>query len=415
MNILFVSIAFPPRRDPESLQVAKYLKYLRLQDNVRIESITGADPLFMDNDPGLQAYRDGLNPVHEVPIWESRYTNFLLRKVNPEWLQYPDSKFSFWKRSSAALKLVEQTPDLIYSRSYPVSSTLLARAFKKKYNVPWVLHLSDPWALSSEKFLSPATRLTGRAKLWNKAQEEECFRLADRIALTSARTISLYQEAYPRWKDKFVYFPNVYDDDLVAPVPHQIKSTLTFLYTGGFGPARSPLPLLDAIREFYQRHGREAGDAVQFIFTGEMTRANQSLFDEMNLPWIQHRGVVPYDEVVRLQQEADVLLNIDSDIGDDQHAVFFPSKLLEYMIVQRRIIAITNRHSTTHDVVQGSLGDCFEFDDREGLVNNLIQTFQEFKAGHSSYFEIKGIQETYSAQYNAQRLMRLFQSLCPKI
>lgn len=411
MNILFVSIAFPPRRDPESLQVAKYLRYLCEAKDMAIESITAANPLFMEDDPGLQAYRENIGVVHEVSIWENRYTNFLLRKLNPEWLQYPDSKFSFWRRSSMALATVKQTPDLIYSRSYPVSSTLLARACKRKYNVPWVLHLSDPWALSSDNFLSPATRLTGKARKWNKAQEEDCFRLADRIALTSARTISLYQEAYPQWRDKFVYFPNVYDDNLVQPVSHQINPTLKFVYTGGFGPARSPLPLLQAIQEFYRQRSGEVGDKVQFIFTGEMTRANQAMFDAVQVPWIQHRGVVSYDEVVRLQKEADVLLNIDSNISDADHAVFFPSKLLEYMIVQRRIMAITNRHSTTHDVVQGSLGDCFEFSDKEGIVNGFWKAFQEYKAGHSSYFEIRGIQQTYSARHNAQRLTQLFHSL----
>ncbi|HQQ96890.1 MAG TPA: hypothetical protein PLX35_06480 [Cyclobacteriaceae bacterium] len=411
MNILFVSIAFPPRRDPESLQVAKYLKYMCQDKDLAVESITAANPLFMEEDKSLEVYRQNMGAVHEVRIWENRYTNFLLRKLNPEWLQYPDSKFSFWRRSSTALATVRQIPDLIYSRSYPVSSTLLALACKRKYNVPWVLHLSDPWAVSSDNFLSPATRLTGKARKWNKAQEEECFRLADRIALTSARTISLYQEAYPQWRDKFVYFPNVYDDDLVQPVPHRINSTLKFVYTGGFGQARSPLPLLEAIQEFYRLRSEEVGDQLQFIFTGEMTRGNQAIFDTVRVPWIQRRGVVSYDEVRRLQREADILLNVDSDIGDADHAVFFPSKLLEYMIVQRRILAITNRHSTTHDVVQGSLGDCFEFNDLKGIVNSFWQAFQAYKAGHSAYFEIKGIQEIYSARQNAQRLIELFHDL----
>jgi hypothetical protein len=269
LKVLLVSIAFPPKRDPESLQVAKYCSFLKRDERIALKVITSADPtLFMESDESLMHYRDGVDVVNELRIPENKYTNYLIRKVNPAWLEYPDSKFLFWWQSNAVLSSVREKPDVLYSRSYPVSSTLLSRKLKEKWNVPWVLHLSDPWAQSSSAHLSPATKFTDRARSWNKKQEALCFDIADKISLTSLKTIDLYAKAYPHLRDKFVYFPNVFDDELIVPNPYARREVLNVVYNGGFGAARSPVPYLDAIAQLWKIHGKEIGNSIQFLFTG---------------------------------------------------------------------------------------------------------------------------------------------------
>jgi hypothetical protein len=412
MKVLLVSIAFPPKRDPESLQVAKYCKYLRREEDIDLEIITSANPtLFMETDSGLQVYRDGLNVVQEIPIFETKLSNFLIRKINREFLLYPDSKFSFWLQHNRAYRKTEK-PDVLYSRSYPMSSTLLALELKKKWNIPWVLHLSDPWAVASTSSLSPATRFVGKSGEWNKRKEEECFSLADKICFTSQKTIQLYSRHYPQQIPKFIYMPNVYDDELVELNSHHYKEKLTFVYTGGFGEARTPLPLLQAIRKFWTSDPDQTESSVQFIFSGEMTRANKALFDSyIDVPLIKHVGIIPYSSVMELQKRADVLINIDSDIKDPEQAVFLPSKLLDYMIAQRRIMAITNRYSTTHEVVHGKLGDCFEFDDIGGMISFFRSAYETFKKKQKNYFYVDGRGEEFSAKQNARRLFLLLKEL----
>ncbi|WP_165823757.1 glycosyltransferase family protein [Pseudochryseolinea flava] len=375
--------------------------------------ITSKDPtLFMEPDASLSHYGEGIDVATTLNIVENRYINYLIRKVNPAWLQRPDSKFSFWWQSQRAIASIKDKPDILYSRSYPVSSTLLALQLKKKWDIPWVLHLSDPWAQSSSSFLSPATKFTESARVWNKAQELLCFSLADRISLTSQKTIDLYAKIYPQFREKFVYYPNVFDDELIQSNPYARGKKLKIVYNGGFGDARSPLPYLEAIASLWKAHQPEIGNAIEFLFTGEMTRANTEIFDRYrHISWINHRGVIAYRDVVSMQREADILVNIDSDIPDPNHAVFFPSKLLDYMVAQRRIIAITNRHSTTHDVVHGKLGDCFSFTEVKELATFLYHVYQRYLQNDAAFFTKSEVGSEYSAKFNASRLVDLFTHL----
>lgn len=413
MKVLLVSIAFPPKRDPESLQVAKYCKYLRTINNLNLEVITSADPtLFMEPDETLMGYRKGIKVVHEIKIFENRYLNFLIRKVNPHLLHYPDSKFSFWRQFKIVIKQVNSRPDILYSRSYPVSSTLLALKLKKAWGVPWVLHLSDPWAIATANSLSPATHFVGKARVWNKKKEEECFSLADRICLTSHKTIELYTNVYPQIQNKFFYAPNVYDDALMETNPFRMSNKLTFVYTGGFGQARTPYTFLEAISKFWKKHGHTVDQKVEFLFTGEMTRVNREIFHKYkDIPVINHLGIIPYSEVLALQKKADVLVNIDSNIKDGSHAVFFPSKLLEYKMAQRRILAITNTNSATHQFVQNQLGDCFEFGEVDKLADYFFYVFTKYQHREESFFYKPGEDLEFSAKHNAHRLADLFFSL----
>jgi Glycosyltransferase Family 4 len=408
MRVLLVSIAFPPKRDPESLQVARYCKYLKQRKDMQLEVVTSKDPtLFMEPDDALKSYAEGIKVVLRIGIFENRYLNFLIRKINPNLLRYPDSKFSFWWQHRRVKHSI-QKPELIYSRSYPMSSTLLALELKKKWKVPWVLHLSDPWAVATENSQSPAV-ITGKARLWNRMKEQKSFELADKICLTSHKTVELYRKEYPHLKNKFVYMPNVYDDDRILDNPLKLNHVLTFTYTGGFAAFRSPLPLLEAIRKFWDRTEGKIDGQVQFLFTGEIARVNQKIFSQYgDLPIIKHLGVVPHERMVTLQREADILINVDTDILEADQAVYFPSKLLEYILAQRRILAITNHYSTTYQVVQNRLGDCFGFDEIEKLAEYFSSVLDKFVKRDTSYFFIKKIDQEFSAQQNANRLAELF-------
>jgi hypothetical protein len=152
MNILFVSIAFPPKGDPESLQVLKYYTALRNKSDLNFTIVTSKNPtLFMEPNADLKPFLTGYNELIELPISENKYVNFVKRKIKPNSLNFPDSKFSFHQQFQKVISKIKHIPDIIYSRSFPLSSTILAYKLVEKYNKPWVLHLSDPWIFKSKK------------------------------------------------------------------------------------------------------------------------------------------------------------------------------------------------------------------------------------------------------------------------
>src|SRR5690348_15468138 len=138
MNILFISIAFPPKNNPECLQAGKYFKYLSRIEGNNIEVLTSAIPtLFMPYDHSLERNIPAGTRSVQIKIPENKYLNFLIRKINPALLQLPDSKFLFHYQWKKAIKKLHGLPDVIYSRSFPLSSTIMALKLVKYYRVPW--------------------------------------------------------------------------------------------------------------------------------------------------------------------------------------------------------------------------------------------------------------------------------------
>ena len=188
-NLLFVSIAFPPKRDSEGLQVAKYFKYFAKSEKYNIDVVTSSNPtLFMPVDESLKKYTSGVRQLIEISFFESKILNFIIRKLFPEQLTMPDSKHRFYNNWKKVVSTLSSPPDIIYSRSFPLSSTVMAYHLQKHYSVPWVLHLSDPWTLPNSLRFPNLT--TGSIK-WNKDMEIKCIDAASLVTFTSQGILEL--------------------------------------------------------------------------------------------------------------------------------------------------------------------------------------------------------------------------------
>ena len=85
---------------------------------------------------------------------------------------------------------------------------------------------------------------------------------------------------------------------------------------------------------------------------------NRSVFEKYAMPSVHYLGKVSFTEAQYLQQKADMLLLIDNPIDNPAHAMYFPSKLLDYMVAGKRILAITTKGSATDDVMHDIQGKC---------------------------------------------------------
>jgi len=264
------------------------------------------------------------------------------------------------------------------------------------------LHLSDPWAFSYEGD-SPATNFKTFPRRWNKKKESECFELADRISLTSVKTVDVYKKAYPKYAHKFLLTPNVFDEETISRSPVSFSDKLLILYTGGFGQKRSPSFFLQSICDLLDNNPA-LGMKIHFVFTGPMTNENRMIFTRYKRPALEHLGLIPYDQMIKLQQRSHVLVNIDSDIRSSEHSIFFPSKLLEYFAANRRVLNISNNHSVSWEIVDQASGDNVEFGDSGKLKTTLLTYVHRFNSQESKFFTQSNQMKQYEAGYNAKIL-----------
>ncbi len=405
-NLLFISIAFPPKNDPECLQTAKYFRYLKKNGNLKIAVLTSASPtLYMPYDKNLEQYTEGIENLIEIKITENKYLNFLKRKFVPGYFDKPDSKTSFYYSWKKAAKQLKEKPDIIYSRSFPLSSAQMGLMMKKYFDVPWVLHLSDPWAFC------PITQYkTEKEQAYHHEQEKKCFEAASYICLTSDKTIELYKNNYPEFSSKFLYFPNVFDPVDFKKNEYVFKEKIRIVYTGGLVENRSVSYLIDALNILKKEHPQVL-DVFEFIFAGAMDSYNKSFFEKSAFRNLRYIGLLPYNEALDLQRTADILLVIDNPIDNPDKAVFFPSKLLDYMLMQRNILAITTLGGTSDDLLKSINAITVSHSDKNGLVAALLNIHKAHTEKDNSFFFRENIDEHFSADYNAKRLVETFESL----
>jgi hypothetical protein len=401
-RILFVSIAFPPKADPECIQAGRYFYYLSANSDYVTDVVTSRTPtLFMPVDPTLERYANVKGQLIEIPIYESKYVNYLLRRSLSRMIAQPDSKMTFHWQWRKVINQLHAAPDIIYSRSNPLSSSILAFKLSKQYNRPWIMHLSDPWTEN------PLYEFSAKHLMYHSKMETECFNQATIISFTSDQTALLYKRKYPHYAGKMTVFPNVYDpafnprDELQKPVSNRKR----IVYTGGLANTRTAKSLLQALHLMVKK-APWLLNRFEVIFAGDTDQKNQEIFKDFAAPFIRSLERVSSDSASKLQSSADLLVVIDSVVSEPERAVFFPSKLLDYARSGKPVLSITGLGSVTEDFVLKHGGVSFSHESIEDLSNWL----QSYVEGHITLCASE-IDNMYAADEQASRLVELIRNI----
>jgi glycosyltransferase involved in cell wall biosynthesis len=400
MNLLLVSISAPPQNSPESLQVAKYVSGLAKLSRLTLVTIKEVGG-WRSADKGLNEYLYGVKKIIRLNHYTSKLFRLFYRLFFTHLLRRPDEYFMFPTQWRTVTKKLTEKPDLIYSRATPFSSCLMALKLKAHYKVPWVMHLSDLWADS------PHFKYNNADKNYLQQLEAKCFKIADRISMTSHETIDFYAKKYPKFAAKFFFTPNVYRDEELLPNPFRFDGKLKFLHAGNFyGKGRSPAKLIEAFTLLYNKNPQLLNE-VEIHFLGKFNHDIRTIFTQNNLPFIKVTENYSFQDSISHQRNSHIMLLFDWQF-EHMNSVFFLSKILGYMASQRFILAITGKGSTCYNVIEGKYGKCFEHDDIEGIMEFIINAIDNYKNQNLAFFKINKPDPAYAANYNVNLLYNRF-------
>jgi glycosyltransferase involved in cell wall biosynthesis len=394
MKILLISVSAPPKNSPESLQTGRYIKYIAPQNEVTLlttEVSGGWEPA----DDSLLQYIQAVKKVFAVKTIHPRVVS-LLKKIRTAFL-FPDDAAPFLWKYGQAVKMITEKPNVIFSRSAPFSSALMGLKFAEHFNVPWVVHFSDPWADS------PYMSYTGMVRRRHEKMERTCVEKASIVTLTSEKSIDFYKLKYPQFQQKFRFLPNVFDADDINTTPLDFGNKLRFVFTGRLYGNRSIHSLIDAIEAAVQLRP-ELEDKFELVLAGFFVDENTERIRRSFLKNINYVGPLSMKEAMKLQHSATALISIDALESDPRFDMFFPSKLLDYLASRRLIVAITGKSSTTFDVIEGKFGRCFSPENLKELPAYLISIVEHYLNRDERFFEISSAFMEYSARHNAGRL-----------
>lgn len=403
MNILLISPQAPPKNSPEAIQVGRYLQELDRGHHITLVT-TPIESGWIKEDVALRLDLNNTEfvrlklPFHKIAtrLLASRYFN---------WLSSPDK--DYWLKSKAdwLSKSLPEKPDIIYSRSLPVSSATLAYELKNRLATPWVMHLSDPWADSP--YLA-----SGGMKDKLLYYEAKYFAAADAITVTTEGFARHLKTKYPGFSKKIYVSPNVMPNSLPQPAKKKDgKNKLSFLYAGALYGLRRPTTILKALN-YIRQERRNLLDCIEFKFVGNMTDDIRQEIDSYNLNNITVLGRKNFREVQELQKETDIMISIEPGGGDPIFKTFLPSKVLDCIALRKPFLAITPESSETWRLCDLGYGWAVKpnsYKDLAILMEELCKTIAT--DSDSSLIPELMPPDEYTAAFSVMKLNSLFNSV----
>ena len=361
-KLLLLTYAFSPHQAPEAFLAAKSLSKI---DNYTVDVLTlDYDNLGISIDTSINHYvHENFGKIFRVkpPSWISKKVFNFLRYIS----HFPD-KFSIFNKLifKKAIDIEVNKYDAIITWSQSHSIHLAALKIKKKFpKLPWIAHLSDPWA--DNPFL---LRYFGYKSI-QKPLEKKVIKNADALNFTTNLTRMMVIKKYSKdLINKTYVTPHSYDLSLYSSNTKGLSDKLKISYFGNFYGPRNPMNFLKALEEIHSRD-KNFFNNILFQFIGKWVGNENWNFGELNLPknLVSTEKSITYRESLKRMLEADMLLILDAPFDI---SVFFPSKLVDYIGAQKPILAITPEGSCA-DIVREVGGLVYSPNTLESIRNGV--------------------------------------------
>jgi glycosyltransferase involved in cell wall biosynthesis len=397
---LLISTCFPPIAAPEAVLSCKRMGNMPgwETDVVTIAPIRPAD-----NDRGMSDYAaQRFRRIERVaPPWPARLPLPLTWPL----FRLPDPvRGAVRKMVARAEAFGLGNYQALVSWSHWLSSHLAAFELKRRRpELPWLAHFSDPWADNPYNRYGPLLRSL------NRRMERQVLAAADALTFTNQETVDLMLgKAPPAWRRKAHILPHAFDPDLYPPPTPRVPGLTVARHVGYFYGSRSPRPLCDALLALLQR-APAVLDNLMIELIGGIGRGIAPERELAALPpgLVQIRQPVDYRQSLALMRGADLLISIDAPA---ETSVFLPSKLIDYIGSERPILAITPRGAAAMviDEIGGWRADPR---DVEAIATALEQALAFARTSGNKSFGSADVRARYSIATLGRRSAELMNEL----
>lgn len=401
--ILIIAYYSPPIYGAESVQInstVKFLKKYGWNSNIISTGNYAQERLDFELASRLE---------QSINIYRPYSLKNIVTKIFGTFKLFPDDKVGWIPFALVTINKVlpEVKPKIIYSRSTPVSSHIIAYFTKKKTGLPWVAFFSDPWTENNY-----VKYPTGIQKKLEEYLERTILKTADKIIVTTEYTRNNFLRKYPALlPDKISVIPNSYDPPQKTRNAVKNRPTEKFIisHIGNIYGKRSPEPLFKAL-SLMKSTTTNLDKTLEIRFVGHMDQKFKDMVSQYCLEeLVKIIDVVPKAEAEKMLEESDALLLIDAPSATISE--YLPSKLIEYIFSGKPIIAITQEGASADVIRSTSTGTVINSDD----IMSICQTLKIYSDPNlrkqqffsPNYQEI----EKYHAENCAKQLMHVFEEL----
>ena len=389
MNILLISIAFPPRNSPGAQRIYSWAKYWsQAGHNVTVLTTNKGD----DSNGLFTSQDQEINYPYKIINVKS----FIGDLITKKWMQREKSSYSlpngktlnsnfFNKIVNSNLKSIldffipyipamvragnesakQESFDLIVSSYSPPTSHWVASLLKMTLKIPWVADFRDIWVWNSADAAGLTLAMGGIEKI--------SISQADLILTVSTPITQEYARRYPI---PCLTLENGFDPEEYTSLQDEKlfpeDGNLRFVYTGAVYGKRNPEPLFAALRSIKQSKPN-SHKAFELIFYGRNLNMLVELARIYGLEGsVKILGLVDRPTALRAQRDADALILLE----DEDYAVdgMLTSKIFEYFRAGKPVLGIGMSENSTLGKLMCQSGLGFPLGKDINIIKNFITT-----------------------------------------
>lgn len=250
-----------------------------------------------------------------------------------------------------------------------------ARRLSRRFGLPLVVDLRDPWSAAERVHASTASPLWYRLA---EHFESLAFAQASLVVMNTPPALDVMRSRHPAEASKMICALNGFDLDALPAPAH--AEAFVLAYTGSIYIDRNPRNLFRAVRRVADEL-RLAADDLQIELMGHLGQIEGQSIAEIarqegvsELVTLHPPGTVR--DVAALLARAAVLVNLPQD----SHLAI-PSKLYEYMVYPSWILALAERDSATGRILAGTAAAVVAPDDVDGIAAFVRRCYRAYRAG----------------------------------
>jgi len=323
--------------------------------------------------------------------------------------------------------------DLVYFSTTTFSVIIMGRIWKKKYGIPFVVDMQDPWRNDYYLKFKPAER---PKKFWfdhslNKILEAYTMPLADGLIAVAPGYIETLRKRYP----SLLQVPGLTLTFGVSDIDFKVLESVNIpnryfkkgdninvVYVGV-----TPPPMFYTIRALFKAVGdnrmkQDIFKRIRFYFLGT-SYAPRNLAVKTVSPLATEFGIedMVYEEVVRLPYFETLTIIKEADfaiIPGTQDADYTASKLFPYILAQINILAIFHKNSSVPKIIDSlSAGDYITFSDESveelsvKITSKLIEILNKLPCHPNTNWDNF---YQYKADFKTREQVNLFEQVLAK-
>lgn len=317
----------------------------------------------------------------------------------------PDSRL-FWVNPSVRFlsDYYDKNPfQAVISSGPPHSLHLIALKLKLKFNVPWMADFRDPW---SEYF--SALMLTKWAVNKHTALEKKILQTADKVVVIG-RNMQMQNFENAGVHSDIVMNGFDVDDYQRFEKPVVNKEKFTLLYAGTLSQRRNNSLFWKVIKSLIDTNDLFASK-LDIQLVGKVDRSVLEDIKKFNLEsFIDIVDFIPFEEVVKRQMEATVLLLFVDNFEGAKWVL--TGKFFEYLASNRPILAIGPMGGDlSAEIMNTSSGLLADFNDEESIKEAISSFFNQYLDQSIFSFQNKNI-EKYSRLGLTQKIASLLDEM----